>query len=173
MNTYLLLSTLNLALGGLVFLLGIVILRENPGHRVNRAVALMLFFGGLGAILAGAAFLAARPGAPGGGEAPEILNNVSYLWEFFFPTLFLFACLFPEERPFTRRIVLFPGRWWTPGFGTLVFAPHAFHFALTLLLLAWKPTVSVPICFPSVSCASPQKKAAALLQNLPQMSSKH
>src|SRR5258707_221791 len=98
MNSYLLLSTLNLALGGLVFLPGVVILRENPAHRVNRAVGLMLFFGGLGAILAGAAFLAAR-GAKGT-AAPEILNNVSYLWEFFFPTLFLFACLFPEERPF-------------------------------------------------------------------------
>ncbi|HTM58388.1 MAG TPA: SpoIIE family protein phosphatase [Candidatus Udaeobacter sp.] len=142
MNSYLLLSTLNLALGGLVFLLGIVILRENPAHRVNRTVALMLFFGGLGAILAGAAFLAAR--GVKGSAAPEILNNVSYLWEFFFPTLFLFACLFPEERPFVRRVVLFPGRRWAPGFGTLVFAPHTFHFALTLLILAWKPTVAVP-----------------------------
>ena len=143
MNSNLLLSTLNLALGGLVFLLGVVILRENPAHRVNRTVALMLFFGGLGAILAGAAFLAARTVARDAG-APEILNNVSYLWEFFFPTLFLFACLFPEERPFVRRFVLFPGRRWTPGFGTLVFAPHTFHFALTLLFLAWKPTVAVP-----------------------------
>ena len=144
MNSYLLLSTLNLALGGLVFLLGVVILRENAGHRVNRAVAMMLFFGGLGAILAGIAFLAARPGATAAAGAPEILNNVSYLWEFFFPTLFLFACLFPEERAFTRRFVLFPGRWWTPGFGTLVFAPHTFHFALTLLLLIWKPNFTVP-----------------------------
>ena len=140
MNSYLLLSTLNLALGGLVFLLGVVILRENPGHRVNRAVALMLFFGGIGAILAGVAFLAARPG----GQAPEVLNNVSYLWEFFFPTVFLFACLFPVERKFVRRIVLFPGRWWSPGFGALVFAPHAFHFALTLLFMLWKPNLAVP-----------------------------
>ena len=51
MNTSLLLSTLNLALGGLVFLLGLVILRENAGQRLNRVVAMMLFFGGLGAIL--------------------------------------------------------------------------------------------------------------------------
>ncbi|MGH3054733.1 MAG: hypothetical protein ACRDL7_07130, partial [Gaiellaceae bacterium] len=124
MNSFLLLSTLNLALGGLVFLLGLVILRENAAHRVNRVVAMMLFFGGLGAILAGVAFLAARPGGAGSHEASEFLTNFSYLWEFFFPTLFLFACLFPSERAFTRRLVLFPGRWWTPGFGTLVFAPH-------------------------------------------------
>jgi len=144
MNSYLLLSTLDLALGGLVFLLGVVILRENPAHRVNRAVALMLFFGGIGAILAGVAFLAARPGSTGPREAPEVLNNVSYLWEFFFPTVFLFACLFPEERGFVRRIVLFPGRWWSPGFGALVFAPHAFHFLLTLLFMVWKPNFAVP-----------------------------
>ena len=34
----------------LVFLLGFIILRENPRYRLNRIVALMLFFGGLGAI---------------------------------------------------------------------------------------------------------------------------
>jgi phosphoserine phosphatase RsbU/P len=144
MNSFLVLSTLNLALGGLVFLLGLVIFRENPRHRVNRVVALMLFFGGIGAILAGLAFLAARPGASGTQAAPEVLNNVSYLWEFFFPTVFLFACLFPEERAFTRRLVLFPGRWWTPGFGALVFAPHVFHFLLTLALLWWNPQFAVP-----------------------------
>jgi sigma-B regulation protein RsbU (phosphoserine phosphatase) len=145
MNSFLLLSTLNLSLGGLVFLLGLIILRENAGQRLNRVVALMLFFGGFGAILAGFAFLAARQvGAQAPGTAPEVLRNVSYLWEFFFPTLFLFASIFPEERPFVRRFVLFPGRWWTPGFGTLVFAPHAFHFALTVALAIWKPDFTVP-----------------------------
>jgi len=143
MNTSLLLSTLNLALGGLVFLLGLVILRENAGQRLNRVVAMMLFFGGLGAILAGVAFLAARPGTAGSHEASEVLTNFSYLWEFFFPTLFLFACLFPSERTFTRRFVLFPGRWWTPGFGTLVFAPHTFHFILAVVLSLWKPDLEV------------------------------
>jgi hypothetical protein len=47
MKSFLLLSTLELSLGGLVFLLGFIILRENPSHRLNRTVAMMLFFGGL------------------------------------------------------------------------------------------------------------------------------
>ena len=47
-----LLATVNLVLGGLVFLLGFVILRENPRQRLNRVVSLMLFFGGFGAVLA-------------------------------------------------------------------------------------------------------------------------
>src|SRR2546430_16924981 len=88
MNTYLLLSTLNLALGGLVFLLGIVILRENPGHRVNRAVALMLFFGGLRANLPRAAFLPPRPGAAGGGAAPLLADKRPHLLVIFCSTLF-------------------------------------------------------------------------------------
>src|SRR5205814_737997 len=114
-----LLSTLNLSLGGLVFLLGFIILRENPSQRLNRVVALMLFFGGFGAILAGFAFMASR----GGRAAPtsDVLQSVSYLWEFFFPTLFLFASIFPEERAFARRGERESGRAWVPGFGTLVF----------------------------------------------------
>src|SRR5262245_31228974 len=99
MNSHLLLSTLNLGLGGLVLLLGLVILRENPHLRLNRLVAMMLFFGGLGAVLAGITFL---PGRPNGGAAPDLLQNMAYVWEFFFPTLFAFASVFPEERAFTR-----------------------------------------------------------------------
>ena len=141
MNTFLVLSTLNLSLGGLVFLLGFIILRENPGVRLNRVVALMLFFGGLGAVLTAMAFLATGPAgltASGGGR-PGTLQNMAYVWEFFFPTLFLFASTFPEERGFTRRPRLLGGRIWTPGFGTLVFAPHVFHFLVVLVLSVWTP----------------------------------
>src|SRR5258705_4415517 len=131
---YRLLTTLNLSLGGLAFLLGVIILRENPGQRLNRVVATMLFFGGFGAVLAAFAFLA----SPAGGAvrattaAQNLLQNVSYVWEFFFPTLFLFACLFPEERAFTRRPLFSFGRLWVPSFGALVFVPHVFHFVLVL-----------------------------------------
>lgn len=143
MNSFLILSTLNLSLGGLVFLLGFVILRENSGSRLNRAVALMMFFGGIGAVFAALSLMAARSGVQGE-AASDILENLSYVWEFFFPALFLFASLFPEERAFTQRISLPLTRWLAPGFGTLVFAPHIFHFGLMLLLLVWKPEVAVP-----------------------------
>ena len=146
MTTYPLLSTLNLSLGGLVFLLGFVILRENPGQRLNRLVALMLFFGGLGAVLAAAAFLPSRAAeAPTAGRAAsELLQNFSYLWEFFFPTLFLFASTFPEERAYTRFRLTLPRGIWVPGFTVLVFAPHVFHFVLMLVLTAWKPNLALP-----------------------------
>jgi hypothetical protein len=74
----------------------------------------------------------------------DLLESVSYLWEFFFPALFLFASIFPRERAFTRRLPAFMGRWWTPGFGTVVFAPHTFHFVLMMVLLVWKPEFALP-----------------------------
>ena len=51
MRSYLLLSTLNFSLGGLVFLLGFLILRENPHQRLNRVVSMMLFFDAILALL--------------------------------------------------------------------------------------------------------------------------
>ncbi len=138
MNSFLLLSTLNLSLGGLVFLLGFVILRENPGQRLNRIVALMLFFGGFGAVLAALSFMAAQS-AKGAAATAPLLQSMSYVWEFFFPTLFLFACTFPEERPFIRRLQERRWGFGLPGFETLVFAPHVVHFGLALALSLWHP----------------------------------
>jgi sigma-B regulation protein RsbU (phosphoserine phosphatase) len=144
MNTSLILATLNMALGGLVFLLGFVILRENPAQRLNRVVALMLFFGGLGAILAASAFMASvsagQNAAPGG----DLLQNVAYVWEFYFPTIFLFANIFPFERAWVRRAPWRPWGLWTPGFVALTFAPHVFHFLLMIVLTVWKPVLSIP-----------------------------
>ena len=136
MNAFLLLSTLNLSLGGLVFLLGFLILRENPGQRLNRVVALMLFFGGLGAVFAALSFMASRGGTT---AAPGTLRDLSYVWELFFPTLFLFASIFPEERAFVRRPLLRIGRRWSVGFTPLLFVPHAFHFLFVLAASSWQP----------------------------------
>ncbi|MGH7731882.1 MAG: PP2C family protein-serine/threonine phosphatase [Candidatus Eiseniibacteriota bacterium] len=147
MNSFRLLATLNLALGGLVFLLGLLILRENPRQRLNRVVALMLFFGGLGSILAAMSFLGAGPtgaAVAAGGSTPGSVQNASYLWEFFFPTLFLFASIFPEERGFTRRVAGSPWLRFAPNFLTIVYAPHAAHFVLALLLAFTPPSFALP-----------------------------
>lgn len=131
MNPFLILSTLNLSLGGLVFLFGFLILRENPGQRLNRVVALMLFFGGLGAVFAALTFMATQRGG-----TPTSLRDLSYVWELFFPTLFLFASLFPEERAFIRRPLLRLGRF-RLGLTPLLFVPHAFHVVFVLLAPSW------------------------------------
>jgi len=146
MNAYLLLATLNLCLGGLVFLLGLVILRENPGQRLNRLVSLMLFFGGFGAIVAAIGLLASRAAssATGGGAVSDLLGNVAYVWEFYFPTLFMFASIFPTERVYARGSLQLPFLPWRLGFGVLVFAPYVFHFAVTTIVMSWRPDLAIP-----------------------------
>lgn len=139
MNSFLVLATLNLALGGLVFLLGLLILRENPRQRLNRVVSLMLFFGGFGSLLTAMALVPGR-GAVGATPSGQTVQHYAYLWEFFFPALFLFASIFPTERPFARRVGARP--WflaWIPGFQMLVFLPHAVHFVLLFLLAVIPP----------------------------------
>ena len=129
MNPFFWLATSNLILGGMVFLLGLLILRENPRQRLNRVVMSMLFFGGLGSILAALTFL--RPG--GTTTRPVLAQNFAYLWEFFFPTLFLLASIFPRERGFVRRFRAFP---------VLVYTPHVVHFVLFLGVSLLGPRLS-------------------------------
>jgi serine phosphatase RsbU (regulator of sigma subunit) len=117
MNSFL--ATLYLLVGGLVFLLGLVILREGPGEKANRATALMLFSGGIGSVLGGFGLLLVGVGATRAGPS-ELLGSFNYLWEFFFPSLLYFASVFPEENRFTRRI---------PFVAVWIFVPHLFHLA--------------------------------------------
>ena len=139
MNSLLVLATINLVLGGLVFLLGILILRENPRQRLNRVVSLMMFFGGFGALLTALGLLQARTGAltaatsAAAAGSTGTVQHFTYLWEFFFPSLFLFACLFPQERRFTRRRRPLGFRW-LPPFEILVYLPHLVHFGLLFVL---------------------------------------
>ena len=105
MSASIFLATLNLMLGGLVFLLGLVILRENSRQKLNRAVAFMLFFGGLGSIVTAIDFITpAETGPRDASFIPTVSQNFSYLWEFFFPTLLVFASVFPRERSFRRKV---------------------------------------------------------------------
>ncbi len=145
MNSTTLLSTVNFCLGGVVFLLGLVILRENPRQQLNRVVALMLFFGGLGSIIGGLSFLASHDAHATMQKAVQavLFENLSPLWEFFFPTLLLFACLYPDEHPIVRRV---------RSFGTLIFTPYAVHLGLTAL--AWMshghPVIRLPRAWESL-----------------------
>ena len=141
MNLAFFLATVNLLLGGLVFLLGVAVLRENPRQRLNRVVALMMFFGGFGALLTALGLLHSlrcrRRGARRNAAAPTdaTVSTSPTSWEFFFPSMFLFACLFPQERRFTRMLSKPPRLLrWLPPFDLLVYLPHLFHFVLLFVL---------------------------------------
>lgn len=114
-----------LVCGIILFLLGLLILRENIRSRLNRTTGLMLFFAALGALFA--AFgtvlgpvdekLLARPGV-------ALVNNLFYFWELFFPQLLFFALVFPYERPFVRRF---------PRLRLVFYLPYLFHVLLVSL----------------------------------------
>ena len=113
-----------LLVAGLVILLGIVILREAPRERANRATALMLFFAGLGSGLGAVGFILEGVGAAKQGSN-DLLRSFNYLWELFFPSLLYFASVFPQENRFYRRI---------PFGSLLIFGPHVFHLVFMILL---------------------------------------
>jgi sigma-B regulation protein RsbU (phosphoserine phosphatase) len=111
--------------GGLVlFLLGTVILRENPQERINRVTGTMMFFGGLGPILAafGNVIASLRPEA--GVLQSGFYFNFFYLWEFFFPQLVFFSLIYPREHTAIRR---------HPRIWMWIFLPHLFHLLFILI----------------------------------------
>ena len=112
-----------LLVGALVILLGIIILREAPRERANRATALMLFSGGIGSVLGAIGFVINSMG-PNPNGSNDLLRSFNYLWEFFFPSLLYFACVYPQLNRIYRRIP-FAAAW--------IFAPHFFHLILMIL----------------------------------------
>jgi len=116
-------AAIYLLVGALVILLGIVILREAPRERVNRATALMLFSGGVGSMLAAVGFVLESMNVSRTG-ANDLLRSFNYMWELFFPSLLYFACIFPQENRFYRKVPLATA--W-------IFGPHLFHLVLMLL----------------------------------------
>ena len=119
-------ATAYLICGALMLFLGFVVLRENPGQRVNRATAGMLVFGGLGPILGAYASLAGRTAATATATAAplDVFTRFAFLWEFWFPAVLAFALVFPVQH---RLLV----RW--PRLFYLVFVPHLFHVVLVLV----------------------------------------
>ena len=111
--------------GVLVVFLGIIILREAPRERANRATAFMLFSGGMGSVLGAIGFIVdiLSPSTAKSGSN-DILRSFGYLWELFFPSLLYFACVFPSENRIFRKI---------PGAALWIFAPHLFHLVLMIL----------------------------------------
>jgi sigma-B regulation protein RsbU (phosphoserine phosphatase) len=109
--------------GVALFLLGLVILRENPRERINRVTSTMMFLGGLGPILGAFGTLLQYLYPAKGILETNFYFNFFYLWEFFFPQLVLFSLLFPREHRLIRR---YPRLWiW-------IFLPHLFHLLVVL-----------------------------------------
>jgi sigma-B regulation protein RsbU (phosphoserine phosphatase) len=118
-------GTLYLSCGIAVFLLGLLVYREGPDVRLHRVSAAMLVFGGLGPALAGVGVLVGWRGQGAAPEAANLIGGFGYLWELFFPSLLLFALVFPQESSVLTR---FPRLPW------VLYAPHLFHLAFLIAL---------------------------------------
>jgi hypothetical protein len=120
----LLFATLYLAGGLIIFLMGLVILRESPRSPVNRATAFMLFSGALGTVLGALGRLVPEPAASGTGVSyAAFLRNFSYLWEFFFPSLLYFALVYPRRWIDDRNLHVVEAG---------LYVPYLTHLALVL-----------------------------------------
>jgi len=116
-------STLYLAGGLIILLMGLVILRESPRSPVNRATALMLFSGSLGTVLGALGRVLSDPAAGSGVAHASFLRNFAYLWEFFFPSLLYFALVYPRRLVAERSLHIVEAG---------LFVPHITHLALVL-----------------------------------------
>jgi sigma-B regulation protein RsbU (phosphoserine phosphatase) len=128
-------ATLCVSLGALIILLGIAIFREDTRQRSNRWAALMLSFGGLGALLVGLSLAATASRDQTAFATADAVEYFSYLWEFFFPALLLFVLVFPREPRWYRRI---------PFLEILVFTPYLFHLGLTWAARLTNKTFWIP-----------------------------
>jgi serine phosphatase RsbU (regulator of sigma subunit) len=116
-------SVLYLACGIFIFLLGLTILRIGQGSAPTRAAALMLFFAGVGPLLSATGIILESTLRPGAVVYQNLVENFEYLWEFYFPSLLLFALSFPRENPVIHRF---------PFVGFLLFFPYIFHLAMMM-----------------------------------------
>jgi sigma-B regulation protein RsbU (phosphoserine phosphatase) len=116
-------SVLYLASGVFIFLLGLTILRIGQSSAPTRAAALMLFFAGIGPLLSATGLFIEGTLRPGSVVYHNMVENFEYLWEFYFPSLMLFALSFPREHAILRKI---------PFIGFLLFFPYIFHLAMMM-----------------------------------------
>lgn len=125
MNLQILVISVYLACGAILLFLGGVIFKEDSKNRVNRATSLMLFFAGLGPLLASLGiFLTSSSGTQPLVASSPFTHNIFYIWEFFFPSLLLFSLVFPEQNSYLKRY---------PRLKYLIFLPHIFHTILVLI----------------------------------------
>jgi len=116
-------SVLYLACGIFIFLLGLTILRIGQSSAPTRAAALMLFFAGVGPLLSATGIILDSTLKEGSVVYRNMVENFEYLWEFYFPSLMLFALSFPRENTLLRRV---------PIVALLLFLPYVFHLAVMM-----------------------------------------
>jgi len=115
-------SVLYLSTGVFIFLVGLTVLRVGQSSAPTRAAALMLFFAGVGPLLSGTGMILEGSLRPGSVVYQNMLESFEYLWEFYFPSLMLFALSFPRVNQVLRF----------PLVVLIVFLPYIVHLAIMM-----------------------------------------
>ncbi len=120
------LASFYLVCGIIIFFLAVMIVRQSSKSTASWFTALVLFFASFGPILGAVSYLLAANPREGTLLFKNLVESFDYVWEFFFPSLVLFALVYPRRHrswPWVRKIA------W------MLFLPHLFHLILLIFLL--------------------------------------
>ncbi|UCD63766.1 MAG: SpoIIE family protein phosphatase [Candidatus Zixiibacteriota bacterium] len=109
--------------GAFLVFLAITITRDNFSNRLNRVTGAMLLFAGLGPIFVALGRMVDPTAGAAAGFQESGSYALHYIWELFFPSLLLFAWLFPIDRLSGFR---------HPRLRYLIFIPQLLHMVIVL-----------------------------------------
>ncbi len=141
--------------GAIILFLAVTILRHSVRSIVNWSTSLVLFFAGFGPILGAISVFLQQNLREGTYLFKNLVASFDYTWEFFFPSLVLFALVHPRAQriwPYIKR------------YAVLLFVPHLFHLILIIFLIdtveparVFHPLTNIPV---------PPGVAATAMENL-------
>ncbi len=120
------LASFYLVCGIIIFFLAVMIVRQSSKSAASWFTALVLLFASSGPILGAMSYLLAAQPREGTLLFKNLVDSFDYVWEFFFPSLVLFALVYPRRH-----------RWWpwVRKIAWMLFLPHVFHLILLIFLV--------------------------------------
>ncbi len=119
-------ASLYFVCGIIIFMLAVSILRHSRRSIVNWSTALVLFFAGFGPILGAMGVLLSANPKEGTYLFQNLVASFDYIWEFFFPSLVLFALVHPKRHWLWEHI---------KRYIVILFLPHLFHLIMMIFLV--------------------------------------
>ena len=126
MTTASILATVYFVCGAIIFLLATTILRYAAKTAVGWATALVLLFASFGPMLGAASVILERNLREGTVLFGSLVASFEYTWEFFFPSLVLFALVHPVRNRIWKYI---------KRGAFLLYVPHVFHLVMLIFLI--------------------------------------
>ncbi|MCD6378916.1 SpoIIE family protein phosphatase [bacterium] len=112
--------------GAVLFFVAITILRYSTRDIVGWATALVLLFSGTGPLIGAMGVILKSNLHEGAFLFRSLIDSFNYIWEFFFPSLVLFALVYPVEHKLWKHF---------RKFLIILFVPHFFHLILVIFLI--------------------------------------